>query len=53
MTGFADITMGKVKVIPARYRLLNGMSAHITGKGLHDQLLKNKMPEPASKPDWP
>jgi hypothetical protein len=40
MTGFADVTMGHVKVIPARYRLLNGMSAHITRKGLHGKLLK-------------
>jgi hypothetical protein len=40
LAGFTNITVGKMKIIPACYGLLYGMSAHITGKGFHDILLK-------------
>jgi hypothetical protein len=38
--GLTDVTMAKMKESPAGNRLLYGLSAHITGKGLHGKLLK-------------
>jgi hypothetical protein len=34
--------MGKMEIVPARHRLLYGMPAHITRKGLHDKLLNKE-----------
>jgi hypothetical protein len=39
LTGFADVAVREVEIIPARYGLLYGMSAHITSKGFHGILL--------------
>jgi hypothetical protein len=41
MTSLAEVPVGQVEIVPVGNRLLDGLSTHIAGKGLHISLLSD------------
>jgi hypothetical protein len=41
MTSLTEVPMGQVEIIPVGNRLLDDLSAHVAGKGLHISLLSD------------